>query len=185
VGFGAVVLFSLASLVLSTFIDYSQISPNDIGADQQKFAGIMNKYKNLSKGEKNPLKMDEFHIERNRELCALRLNNGISNWIGEISDIDKSISGAHLSVKIPGDTELKTKRSTLLDLSGSESTVIRENSKIFGRIKNLKIGDIVLFSGKFVANNNECVNEISHTKTGGLSRPELIFKFLKLIKNID
>lgn len=114
---------------------------------------------------------------RDSDICGIISNKSIENWVGYIDNLSANSDGLGvLSVAIAQGVTVKTWNNSLSDI-GSK-TLIPPESKLFQKASQMKVGQKVAFSGKFVAGNaRECVREASLSLSGSLSAPDFIFKF--------
>jgi hypothetical protein len=146
-----------------------------IPADQKSFANIVDYAAAEAKNSENDVKKGKLLVERNKNICALKIGN-INDWVGTIRSITTNSDGhGVLSVKVSDHGYLTTWNNALSDVF--DGTLIKPGSAIHNTIAELNRGDLIKFSGNFVENDETCVGEQSLTLNGKIRDPEFTFQF--------
>ena len=78
-------------------------------------------------------------------------------------------------IEIAPDVAVKTWNNSFSDIS--DDTLIEPSDPLFDRVLKLKDGQVVTFSGRFPADDANCIRESSLTLKGNLETPGFIMKF--------
>lgn len=117
---------------------------------------------------------------RGREICAFLKNRTVSGWIGEVTMLTTNSDGnGVITINVGGDVSISTWNNALSDIGSN--TLIKPETALFQALGNLRVGDLVIFSGSFFQNKVDCIQESSLTLDGSIDSPRYIFRF----KNIE
>lgn len=107
----------------------------------------------------------------------------IHDWVGTIERIGTTSSGkAYVSIKPRRsiDIHIMTWSSGLSDIG--DDTLISQGTVLYKNLSNAKVGDVVIFSGKFIESDLDFIRESSLTEKGSMEEPEFIIKLSSIIK---
>lgn len=145
--------------------------------DQEKsFIQVVEQAINSSKSSANEMQKGGVKADRTDALCSLLKNKSVKNWVGKVYTVDSNSDGKGvLTIQLTRDISVKTWNNALSDIS--DNTLLTPRTPIFNAASNLKKGDYVTFSGRFISDTESCIRESSLGLSGGLEEPEFIFKF--------
>ncbi|MBH3207174.1 hypothetical protein [Serratia marcescens] len=148
--------------------------------DQEKrFIQIVEQAISGSKASANDMQKGGVKADRTDALCGLLKNKSVKDWVGKVDTVDSNSDGKGvLTIQLTRDISVKTWNNALSDIS--DNTLLTPRTPIFNAASNLKKGDYVVFSGRFIADNESCLRESSMGLSGGLEEPEFIFKFSEI-----
>lgn len=152
--------------------------------DQYAFHRKIEDYKESYSDAMNDLAKNLLLNKRDSELCSMIGNGSVVHWIGLIERIGATGDGdGYIKVKLPDSFGVMTSNNLFSD-SGM-NTLIKSDSPLFDIVLNLKYGDRIEYSGKFIRKSNEkCLREMSMTNDGSIRYPEFTFRFSE-IRKID
>lgn len=126
-------------------------------------------------------RVDSFWRDRVVAICKAIPTQSVVDWRGTISALDTDPDGkVSIQVALWNNVWLGTWRTAAADSSGDSAggTRAEQASPVAGDVSQLKVGDMVSFSGSFVPRNAEdCAFEKSLTQSDSLDAPEFVFKF--------
>jgi hypothetical protein len=112
--------------------------------------------------------------ERSVRLPGLKIP--IEKWTGKVVTLSSNNDGKGvLGVTIGHDIMIKTWNNGLSDIS--DDTLIDPDSDVGKHAMTMSEGQWVTFSGGFVTDKNDCIQEKSLTQEGSMTKPEFIFQF--------
>jgi hypothetical protein len=118
---------------------------------------------------------------RQQAICNAIVNQQASDWIGRIETLTSNGDGKGvLSLSMTKFIHFATWNNDLSDIG--DHTLIDPNSSMFKDLANLKVGDLVKFSGRFSSSNTDCVGEHSVTLSGSMTDPEFTVRFTSIRK---
>lgn len=122
-------------------------------------------------------RVDSFWRERVVAICKAIPTQSVVDWRGTISALDTDPDGkVSIQVALWNNVWLGTWRTAAADSSGG--TRAEQASPVAGDVSQLKVGDMVSFSGSFIPRNDEdCAFEKSLSQSDSLDAPEFVFKF--------
>jgi hypothetical protein len=150
--------------------------------EQQNFHRMRSTFRNEYKTKNNEIqKSDVFTDAENATLkFAENFDWTFKNWSGKISEITTNKGGDRLFISVisdVGDQRIKyTVPSCVIGECG-----IPKGDPVYQQVRNLEVGQSVLFSGKFSANEKGKVNELSVTEVGSIELPEYTVEFLNIL----
>lgn len=114
---------------------------------------------------------------RAEQVCqALNGSDRVHGWVGEVKKIDSNSDGKGVfSVSLGRNVTLTTWNNAFSDIGSG--TLIEPGTELFNTISSMSRGDLVKFSGRFFANDVDCVNEQSMTLDGSMRSPEYTLRF--------
>lgn len=130
----------------------------------------------------NELKKSALRSQRRDKIRAVLQSRDVSRWIGKLKLMKTNSEGkAYVTIQLP-DTriEIKTWNNGLSDVI--DNTLIPNGSALYKKIADLKMGDIVSFSGRFAASDSDYIEESSMTESGSMQTPEFIMVFKDISK---
>lgn len=130
---------------------------------------------------KNPMQSEKQSKERYSNLCSKFKVRYAKNWIGEISKIDTAFNdGVILKVKIKSGMYLSTNDGPFSDVG--QGTLIMKNTNLYNDVYDLGVGDLVIFSGKFMYKEDQCIDTNDFLSKGDLNVFRFTFKFNEIKK---
>jgi hypothetical protein len=146
------------------------------GATEEQFIALVQAAMNKYTDADNDMAKGGVHVWRKNEICKALSSLDIENWNGQIYSLSSNSDGKGVvEIAIAPNIYVKTWNNSLSDIS--DHTLIEPGTTVFRILSNLKKGDRVRFSGKFLRNDVDCVREGSMTQSGSMTEPEFIFQF--------
>jgi hypothetical protein len=128
---------------------------------------------------RNELMQARARKERKQGICeVLGRNLTVSEWVGTLRRVELSMDGqGTVEVEIADGITVKTWNNAVSDALSNENTRVAPGGALYQSLQSINPGQRVAFSGSFVRNKTDCVEEASLTTSGSLSEPEFIFRF--------
>jgi hypothetical protein len=146
-------------------------------AIEQRFIQTVAAAQTESQGAANDMQRGGIKAKRDKAICAvLSPPFKASNWIGTMATIDSNSDGKGVvEIKIADDITVETTNNSLSD--SEYGTLIEPGSPVFVAASGMSVGQPVMFSGNFFADDNSCIVEMSLTLHGKLKTPDFLFRF--------
>lgn len=152
----------------------------EIEDKQKEFVTLIDSMRTLYLGEENQLKLTNIRKQRKAELKKLFKNRNVSNWKGKITSLTTgSDQKAYVEIKLYGSRNITIENNVLLGEG------IPGNTETYNNLAELKVGDFVNFSGRFMYDsleNKDYLDEWSSTEYGSMEEPEFRFIFKSINK---
>jgi hypothetical protein len=143
-----------------------------LAVEQQAFLSIIEQSRTKIYEVPNSLAASE--ALRLRDTSLAKFAN-VVGWQGVVLGVQRMQGKGGISIDIGGANVVAG-----VYLAYELDTLISpDNTRLFTEILNLKRGDRVVFSGRFVKNNGSVV-ELSYTGAGSVSSPEFLFEFSEI-----
>jgi hypothetical protein len=129
----------------------------------------------------NELAAGGIRSSRQQAICDALNNQQASDWVGRIETLTSNGDGKGVvSLSITQYIHVATWNNSLSDIR--DNTLIDPTSSMFKQVAALKVGDLVIFSGRFASSNTDCVGEQSVTLQGSMTSPEFTMRFSSIRK---
>jgi len=131
----------------------------------------------------NEIKVVQARKTRATEMCkVLRPNLRAVNYLGTVKEVETTLGGdgGTLEIEVTDDIKVSTWNNGLSDIG--DNTVIDPKSALYASLGELAEGDQVNFTGRFVADSEDCVKEKSLFDLNGMRHPDFLFRFAKVTK---
>jgi len=152
----------------------------EIEDKQKEFVTLIDSMRTLYLGEENQLKLTNIRKQRKAELKKLFNNRNVNNWKGKITSLTTgSDQKAYVEIKLYGSRNITIENNVLLGEG------IPGNTETYNNLAELKVGDFVNFSGRFMYDsleNKDYLDEWSSTEYGSMDEPEFRFIFKSINK---
>lgn len=152
----------------------------EIEDKQKEFVTLIDSMRTLYLGEENQLKLTNIRKQRKAELKKLFNNRNVNNWKGKITSLTTgSDQKAYVEIKLYGSRNITIENNVLLGEG------IPGNTETYNNLAELKVGDFVNFSGRFMYDsleNKDYLDEWSSTEYGSMEEPEFRFIFKSINK---
>lgn len=150
--------------------------------DQQRdFVSIVNVFKADFETAKNEIQQSMSRDRRAKEIGDLISSTTISKWFGTIKSIETTSEGKGvLMINVGNNVYVGTWNNALSDYL--DGTLIEKSDPVYAALANMKAGDKIIFSGKFIRSHEDGVKERSITIRGSMQEPEFLFKFSNITK---
>jgi hypothetical protein len=126
----------------------------------------------------NELKKSAIRTKRKNLLRSFfNENYTVKNWVGTLAGMETNRQGkAIIYIQLEGSKiKVQTHNNAFSDLG--DNTLISQENSLYSTIAEMYVGQQVFFSGKFLPDEQDCVQEISVREEGSMLNPEFIFKF--------
>ncbi len=148
----------------------------EVPRDQRAFVEAIAKTKQDYNDANNDIVRGGLRARRKQEICRILNRRAIRGWVGKIKLLTTNTEGhGVVAVDIDDGLTLKTWNNTFSDIV--HKTLIPPTTETFKQLSELKVGDRVKFSGRFFANDVDCIHEASITLRGAMLDPEFIMRF--------
>ena len=148
-----------------------------IPPDQQKFIDVVESfYQPYRDAGENELKKSRERKNRKKKLKETLKSLSFKNWIGKIDELGTTGDGhGYIAIDLSGsDFSIETWNNALSDL-GSD-TLIKDGTKVYDQMIELKDGDMVNVSGTFIKADKDYIEEQSASEYGSMTDPEFTIK---------
>jgi len=149
----------------------------ELPEDETEFISALENGYNGYLAAPNELVQGGTRASRKEDICKTLNSDLISNWVGEVKKLDSTSNGEGiLIVSLPG-SRAKVKNGTNIKDLDVRGAYISPDSELFNKVASLRIGQKIIFSGKFYSNKVDCVWGTSFTLKGSMEEPEFMFNF--------
>ena len=120
------------------------------------------------------LQRDAALADRDERICALLGDGRVEDWTGQVYEIDSNHDGDGIvGINIEPNTQVTTRNSAF----SADETLITPGP-LLDRITELEIGQVVTFSGQFVADEDgPCFTNPRITQRQSIDKPLMVFRF--------
>jgi hypothetical protein len=148
---------------------------------QEYFLKVVSEAQRKGKGADNDMQLGGIKAERDKKICKILEDTTIKNWSGRVSTISANREGRGiLSIELDKGVSVTTWNNAFSDVFSD--TLIEPGSKLFETASALRVGERVVFSGKFVKDGDNCLREPSLRLKSEIANPQFIFKFISIEK---
>jgi len=181
---GLVVMLLLAAASSDTGTGVTSVTPTpDVNpsvrpASEGEFISAVATAQRGSPQAENDMQRGGIKATRDEGICRVLVpvNFRAQDWIGTVTKVDSNSDGKGvLAVSISKDVRLQTWNNDLSDID--DNTLIQPRTELFQTASLLKVGQLVSFSGSFIPEREDCIEESSMTLRGKLDDPEFVFRF--------
>jgi hypothetical protein len=152
-----------------------------IPSDQMHFIGAVTSARTSYKNAANELAAGSMRSSRQQAICNAVINQQASDWVGRIETLTSNGDGKGVvSLSTTEYIHIATWNNGLSDIR--DNTLIDPNASMFKQLAALKVGDLVIFSGRFSSSNTDCVGEQSVTLQGSMTSPAFTMRFTSIRK---
>lgn len=158
-------------------------APKPEATDQDKFLDIVEVGIDAAEDADNEIKVVQARKGRGTALCSLLPRSlEVKKWTGEVEDVSTELGGDNgvLSVVISDDVAVQTWNNSLSDMDAN--TLIKPSSDMYGVLADLSEGDNVVFTGSFISDGDNCLEEQSLLDESGMLTPDFSFQFDSVTK---
>ena len=157
-----------------------------IPQSQKAFIQTVSSFFDDYREAENELQKSSIKNKRTKKIKQLLKGNlSVTDWVGTISIMTTTMEGnAHLALKLVGSQKIivGTTNNEISDALLPEKTLISIDSDLYKRISSFSKGDVIKFSGHFLADEQNHLYESSLTENGSMLQPEFEFVFEKVEK---
>lgn len=154
---------------------FGNLTPAQIKMDE-----VISEYKVIYDAAENDLQRGNVRLERDEAICSAIGSSKVSNWSGVVDDLGATSEGfAYLKVAIGRDITLETWNNEFSDLF--DDTLVERGTGLYETLLGLQEGQIVTFSGEFIAGDGACLDTKNLTEFFAIERPEFVFRFTSII----
>ncbi len=126
----------------------------------------------------NELQASAQRPKRSQALAALLPNRSVQGWTGTLESLDTDSDGdAYITIR-PDGTEsitIATWHNSLVDVGAS--SLIPSGSAVYNKLAEMIAGDPVVFSGTFVAGEEDHIADASLTEAASMTAPRFVMVF--------
>lgn len=135
----------------------------------------------------NEIKKSAVFIEANKTTGEFVQKAGFiaERWTGKLTDLSTDQGGEHAWIKVESKTNgtdvvYMTWNNALSDLD--DKTSIQKGTDLYRKLADLKEGDKVVFTARFLSDPRKGARESSMTELGSVSEPNFIMRFIDISK---
>jgi hypothetical protein len=146
--------------------------------DESRFIDIIAYHKMRYGDASNEFQKSTVRRQRAERIASILPGRLANDWVGQVSSMQTTSDGLGiLSVKLPGNTDIKVKTmdNGLSDIG--EHTLIPQGSPLYNQVASLAVGDQVAFSGRFSSRDTDYIEEVSITEKGSMTEPDFVITF--------
>ena len=150
---------------------------SEAGLDEARFLAIVDQGSASYDQGSNEMAKGASRPARAKALCELG-GYGVRDWKGTIETLSSNNSGKGvLEIRLGPHVTVGTTNNDFSDSISDLHTLIDPGSPVFAAATALKVGDPVIFSGRFGPTEDDCFAEQSVTQEGSMHDPEFLFAF--------
>jgi hypothetical protein len=156
-----------------------------IPSDQQKFIDVVESfYKPYRDAGDNQLKKSRERKNRKKKLKETMKSMSFKNWIGKIDTLGTTGDGnGYIEIDpYKSDFSIQTWNNDLSDIGSN--TTIKDGTKVYDQMIELKEGDLVSVSGSFLSGDEDYIDEQSMGEDGAMTDPEFTIKISSITKYV-
>jgi hypothetical protein len=113
---------------------------------------------------------------RDKDLCKILSSNSAKNWVGVITEVGANGEGkAYVEIELADNVRVKTWNNAFSDLS--DNTLIPTNASFFDRLVALTEDTKVIWSGKFLSDDDSCLKKANLTDVFYGIDPQFVVRF--------
>ena len=147
-----------------------------IPKSQRAFTALIQDFANRYDIAETDFQKGSLRPARKREICKIIRKRKVRKWVGYVSYLSTNNDGyGVLDIKIADGITISTFNNSLSDIDSN--TLIKPSDPVFSQLGQIREGDKVLFSGRFIRGTADCIKEKSLTIAGSLTDPEFIMRF--------
>ena len=142
--------------------------------DEQAVVKLIEDARQEYSSANHDLQRDAALAERDERICALIGDGRVEDWTGKIYEIDSNGDGQGIiGINIEPNTQVTTRSSAF-----SEGDTLITPGPLLDRITELEEGQVVRFSGRFVADEDgPCFTNPRLTQRQRIDKPLMVFRF--------
>lgn len=143
---------------------------------QIKMNTVITDYQAKYDKAENDLQKGNLRLERDEAICSAIGGSKVSGWSGVVEDFGATSEGyAYVRIAISDDVTLETWSNEFSDVF--DNTLVKRGTALYDTLLNLKKGQVVTFSGKFIPGDGACLDTKNLTEVFAMYSPEFVFKF--------
>ena len=143
--------------------------------DEKAFLAVVAEAREAYRGAANDMAKGAVRVARKAKLCPF-LAKGAKDWVGSIAKLDSSSKGLGvLTLTLARDVSVGTWNNDLSDIM--DHTLLDPSSSVAHAAMAMAKGDKVVFSGRFIQSDEDCLRETSLTQDGSLRDPAFVLLF--------
>jgi hypothetical protein len=159
-------------------------NPHPMPPEERDFIATIARFHSAYSDASTEFKQGVVYRNRGSELAKVFANGyDISNWTGTIYKLSSNGDGfGIIEVTLSGDAWLTTWNNSLSDIE--DHTLISPNSTLYSKLGDLKEGDEVTFSGRFISTSDaDFLKNTDLSMNSKMTQPEFLFVFSAISKN--
>ena len=132
----------------------------------------------------NGVAIHQAHVARTQAIWAqLPTSLGVTGWVGTVDEVGTTLGGdsGTLEVTLADGVSVATWNNGLSD--GDDNTLIDPKSALYDDLAGLSNGDSVTFSGSFLPDDENCIDEQSVFEENSMKHPSFTFRFDSIAKS--
>ena len=166
---------AFCTVVTSAYADDASVK---IPPDQRAFNSAVEYYRDAYNAASNELAQGAQRPKRGKAICAALRKRKAVNWTGFVTELSSNGDGyGVLTIKTGNKITVGTTNNAFSDIGAD--TLIKPGP-VLDQAMALSEGQAVRFSGTFVADQVDCVSEMSVTLSGSMDEPAYLIRFSKI-----
>jgi len=158
-----------------------------IPPNQQKFIDVVESFEQPYRDAgDNQLKQSRERKNRKKKIKETLKKLSFNNWIAKVDNIATTGDGdGYISLDLyKSDFQISTSNNALSDYCCDGGTLIKDGTKVYDQMIELKDGDLVSVSGSFFQADDDYIHEQSVTIDGSMTDPEFTIKISSISKYV-
>jgi hypothetical protein len=172
------------ALVLTGLIALAIVREPEFGdqpRDEQEVVELIQEAREEYEGADHDLQRDAALRDRDAGICRVlhdpdpERDGRVENWTGKVFEIESTHDGEGvLGINIEPMTQVTTRNNAL----SGDDTLIQPGTQLLEQVTELEIGQVVTFSGRFIADEDgPCFSNPRFTQGQRIARPLMLFQF--------
>jgi hypothetical protein len=145
-------------------------------SDQKEFIDVIVAARTAIDNAETDLQVSVALRKRDEDLCKILSSNSAKNWVGVITNIGANGEGkAYVEIELADDVRVKTWNNAFSDLN--DNTLIPTSASFFDRLVALTEDTKVVWSAKFLSDNDSCLKKANFTDVFYGIDPQFVVRF--------
>jgi hypothetical protein len=161
--------------------DHERDAGFESSEQQQAFIRMIEDYSERYREAENELQSSARRSERQAALAKLLPDREVHEWTGTLESLDTDSRGnAYITITPDGaeDMTIATWNNALAD--ADTQSMIPSGSELFEELATMREGERVIFSGTFVADDQDHIAEGSLTEDKAMTTPDFVMVFSEI-----
>lgn len=166
------------SIKTSSTLENNQTSRAGSATQEESLISIVDTGRQEYADGQNDFQKGASRPRRANRICNLMQPPVANNWVGTVEELSSNSSGyGVLKIRISPHITIGTSNNSFSDSLSSQRTLISPSDPVFTQVSSLRIGQAVIFSGRFSTSQDDCLDESSITQSGSMEDPDFEMHF--------
>jgi hypothetical protein len=145
-------------------------------SDQKEFIDVIVAARTAIDNAETDLQESVALRKRDEDLCKILSSNSAKNWVGVITNVGANGEGkAYVEIELADNVRVKTWNNAFSDLN--DNTLIPTSASFFDRLVALTEDTKVVWSAKFLSDNDSCLKKANLTDVFYGIDPQFVVRF--------